>query len=344
MSDLTPPLLQWLWPERVTAEPAEGGLINHTWWVTGRAGRHAVIQRLNTDIFVPQVHDDIELVTHHLEARGIATPFLLRTRRARLWAEDETGVYRALTLVGNRTVNRLDGPDRLDLARSAGALVARVHGALADLDITFASVRPGVHDTDAHHATLLRALDQHPDHRLRDQVAPVAEELDRRWRGWDGPRELPTRIIHGDLKISNVRFQGPDAIALIDLDTWQHGTLDAELGDAMRSWCNTSGEDATEARVDVEVFAAAMAGYAQGAPGFATDDEWRGMAPGLERIALELAMRFASDALNESYFGFDPAIGRGEHNLLRAQGQLALARAARVARPDLDAAVARARA
>ena len=340
---ITPPLHEWLWPEPVTATPAPGGLINHTWWVDGPAGRHAVVQRLNTDIFTPRVHDDIEAVTHHLAAHGVATPILLRTRRARLWAEDDTGVYRALTLVGDRTVHRLDGPNRLSLAHRAGALVARVHAALSDLDIAFASVRPGVHDTQAHHAALLAALDAHPTHRLRDPVGRLADELDRRWAAWDGPRELPTRIIHGDLKISNVRFQGDDAIALIDLDTWQHGTLDAELGDAMRSWCNPSGEDAPQTQVDVEVFAAAMAGYAHGAPGFATDAEWRGMAPGLERIALELAMRFAADALNESYFGFDPAIGAGEHNLLRARGQLALARAAREARPDLDAAVAAAR-
>ena len=112
---------------------------------------------------------------------------------------------------------------------------------------------------------------------------------------------------------------------------------------SVRSWCNTSGEDDTEARIDVDVFAAAMKGYAEGAPGFASDDEWHGMAAGLERIALELAMRFAADALHESYFGFDPAIGRGEHNALRAEGQLALARAARTSRPELDAAVANAR-
>ena len=192
-------------------------------------------------------------------------------------------------------------------------------------------------------ATLAKAVAAHPTHRLYDQVAPMAEELAERWSRWDGPRDLPERIIHGDLKISNVRFDGHEAVALIDLDTFQRGQLDAELGDAMRSWCNRSGEDVTEARVDTEVFAAAMAGYASTAV-HTTDDEWLGMAPGLERIATELAMRFAADALNESYFGFDPAIGRGEHNLIRARGQLALARAAQQARPALDAAVASARA
>ena len=44
---------------------------------------------------------------------------------------------------------------------------------------------------------------------------------------------------------------------------------------------------------------------------------------GVEWISLELAARFAADALFESYFGWDPARfpGRGEHNLVRARGQ-----------------------
>jgi len=99
----------------------------------------------------------------------------------------------------------------------------------------------------------------------------------------------------------------------------------------------------TGAEVDVPIFTAAMSGYASEAGSQLTEEEWSGMAPGLERIALELAIRFASDALGEAYFGYDPAIGRGEHNLLRARGQLALARAARRARPQLEAAVSAAR-
>ncbi len=337
-----PPLHAWSWPEPVAATPAAGGLINQTWWVQGLQARHAVIQRLNTDIFVPEVHHDIEAITAHLAAKGLATPRLLRTTAGELWASDG-GIYRALTLVGDRTVDRLEGPDRLRLAHDGARLVGQAHLALADLDLEFQSIRPGVHDTDTHFATLRTALAAHATHRLHGRIGSLGAELAERWASWDGPRDLPIRIIHGDLKISNLRFAGDRAIALIDLDTWQHGTLDAELGDAMRSWCNTSGEDDTEARIDVDVFAAAMKGYAEGAPGFATEAEGHGMAAGLERIALELAMRFAADALNESYFGFDPTIGRGEHNALRAEGQLALARAARTSRPDLDAAVAAAR-
>jgi hypothetical protein len=57
-----------------------------------------------------------------------------------------------------------------------------------------------------------------------------------------------------------------------------------------------------------------------------TEAERRALLAGVEWISLELASRFAADALLESYFGWDARRfpGRGEHNLVRARGQLAL--------------------
>ena len=67
------------------------------------------------------------------------------------------------------------------------------------------------------------------------------------------------------------------------------------------------------------------------------------MLLGLDWVSVELAARFAADALNESYFGWDATRfpGRGEHSLLRARGQFSLhaaviaARAARAERLQL---------
>ncbi|PKN39894.1 MAG: hypothetical protein CVU63_13700, partial [Deltaproteobacteria bacterium HGW-Deltaproteobacteria-20] len=123
-------------------------------------------------------------------------------------------------------------------------------------------------------------------------------------------------------------------------------TLDVELGDAMRSWCNPASEDAVEAEFDVTVFEAAMAGYGaacrQGAG--PTEAEWRAVVPGVERVSLELAARFARDALEEAYFGWNPRFGsRGDHNLLRARGQLALARSIRSAAKQAERVIEAAR-
>ena len=123
-------------------------------------------------------------------------------------------------------------------------------------------------------------------------------------------------------------------------------TIDVELGDALRSWCNTASEDAREAKLDLDIFEAAIRGYARkartGPP--LTESEWDSIVPGIERISLELSARFARDALEESYFGWNPKYKtRGDHNLLRARGQYSLALAVHNNRTEMEAAVQRAR-
>lgn len=321
------------------------GLINPTWRLDGPSGPVGVLQELNLRVFRPEVHEDIEAVTAHLDRAGLLTPRLRRTRAGGLWHTTADGrVFRVLSWVGSRTVHVATPA----LAGSAGALVARFHAAVADLDWTFRHVRVGAHDTDRHAGRLRAALAAHDGHRLGPEVRPLADAV---LRAWDDLRPsmpvLPTRVVHGDLKISNVRFDDAgEAVALIDLDTFARDTLGAELGDALRSWCGTAGEDAAEASFDLEVFEAAMAGYASGAGDRGPSaDEWAAVVPSVARIALELAMRFATDALEESYFGWDEArfATRGDHNLVRARGQAALAAAVHRARTEAERRLARAR-
>jgi len=334
----------WTWSGEPTVHRHDIGLINQTFTVEVDGEFAAILQRLNTDIFVPEVHEDIEAITGALEASGLPTTRLLRTATGDLWHTDaEGGVWRALTPIGDRTIEKLaDVGD----ARSAGALVARFHAALQGFTWEFRSVRAGAHDTDSHMDRLARAVDQQRKHRLWWDTASLSETIGEGWRTLEIPEGLPTRVIHGDLKISNVRFTGPEATALIDLDTLAWGTLDIELGDAMRSWCNPTAEDDLEARFDLEIFRAAMKGYAEGCGDRGpTELEWSSIIPGLERICWELASRFALDALNESYFGWDkgnyPAAG--EHNLARARGQVQLAKSVRKQRADAEQALREAR-
>ncbi|MFT5459337.1 MAG: Ser/Thr protein kinase RdoA (MazF antagonist) [Myxococcota bacterium] len=331
---MLPALSLWSLADAVASPLADGGLINETFAVDVRSARVGYLQRLNTGIFVPEVHHDIEAVTTHLAAVGVSTPRILRTAAGALWHTDPGGgVWRLLTPVGDRTVHSLEDPAD---ARSAGALVARWHAALGDLEWEFHSVRAGAHDTDAHLAGLVAAVEAHPDHRLAPAVAPLAARIAEGWRTWNGPTELPARVIHGDLKVSNIRFIGSAAHALIDLDTCAWGTLDIELGDALRSWCNPASEDVEAPTWRLDIFSAAMHGYASHSA--LSAEEWSAVVPGCERICWELAARFARDALEERYFGWNPRFGgRGEHNLLRARGQAALAASVRQQRGAAEA-------
>jgi len=333
----TPPVdvvTAWPWPDHTTFTPSADGLINTTFIAHAGGEIVGVLQRLNTDIFSPVVHEDIAAITEHLAAKAVPTPRLRPTGQHTLWHEAPSGTWRVLTPIGDRTCHTLSGPAE---AQEAGALVGRFHAAVSDLDWAFRSVRAGAHDTPAHMAALTRALQGHPKHRLAEPVKRVADGLFRQYRTLPAETELPHRVVHGDLKVSNLRWQGPRALALIDLDTLAHGTLDVELGDALRSWCNTGGEDTENPRFDLDLFGAAMRGWAQ--HGDATEAEWHSVLPGVERLCLELAARFARDALVESYFGWDATSfpAAGEHNLLRAQGQAALAKSVHAQRHQAEA-------
>ncbi len=228
-----------------------------------------------------------------------------------------------LSWVPGVTVDTLDGSAR---AAEAGSLVGRWHRATADLEHDFAFSRPGAHDTEAHMATLRRALDEHRGHRLHGEVEALAEQILGGWEAWTGQLEGRPRIAHGDLKISNLRFDAQGrGLCLLDFDTLSKLPLDIELGDAARSWCNPLGEDVAQAQFDVELFEAGFGAYAAANP--LQPEEREALPRGVQRICLELAARFAADALAESYFGWRPEVAptRGDHNLLRARGQASLA-------------------
>lgn len=315
------------------------GHINRTWRVDGPGGRF-VLQWLNP-IFAPEVHFDIEAVTARVAAAGLATPRLVPTRAGALWATDpDGGVWRLFTYVPGETLLRADTPQR---CAAAGALLGAFHGALWDFSYTYRFGRLGVHDTPAHLATLTRALDEHADHPSRPAVAPVAAAILAHAADLPLDLGLPLRHVHGDPKISNVRFaEDGRAVCLVDLDTLARMPLAVELGDAFRSWCSPAGEEA-EAPLRRDFFEAGLAGYVEGLGDRAAPEERAAVPLLVETIALELAARFCADALRETYFGWDRRRfpRASAHNLVRARSQLALARSVREQRAALEALVRR---
>jgi Ser/Thr protein kinase RdoA (MazF antagonist) len=295
-------------------------------------------------IFSPAIHDNIAAVTTRLAEQGMLTPHLLPTRAGGLYLDaGDRGVWRLMTYIDGASFDVVGGSEQ---ARAAGELVGRFHRALDGLAHAFASPRAGVHDTPAHLRRLGDAVEQHHAHRLVGAVCPLADAIHAAAAALPPLPALAPRVCHGDLKFNNILFAGPQppadarAVCLIDLDTCGPLSLAYELGDAWRSWCNRAGEDDVEARLDLDIFAASLAGYASALGRPLTADERAGLLLGVEWISLELAARFAADALAESYFGWDATRfpGRGEHNLVRARGQWSLHQAlvaSRTARAQL---------
>ena len=321
-------------------EPINTGLINHTFRVTTADGRASILQCVNP-IHSPKVHFDIAAITTHLRRHGVIAPTLLPTTEGAVWLELDTRIWRMLSLVDGDTRTELR---RAAEARSAGGTLARFHVALLDFPGPLHNSRLGVHDFDRHIAFLRQTLATQREHPRYRHVIRLAESILDYSRALPALPKLPDRLVHGDPKISNFMFRrgSDDAICLVDLDTLARMPLPFELGDALRSWCNPCGEDDPRGAFSLDLLRAAIEGYAAIARGNIDRVEWRAFVAGTLRIQVELAARFCADALNESYFGWNPAryTSRGEHNEIRAAGQLAAARALTAQRDAAEAIIA----
>ncbi len=302
------------------------GLVNLTLKLATRDGVHYALQRLHP-VFGPGVNHNIERVCRHLAAHGMSTPQLLRTIDDRLAVEQDGALWRILTWVDGRAFDCLARPAQ---AEAAASLLARFHVALADFNEELRVERPPIHEFARHRARLAQALAAGSGHRLHDDVVQATADIDAMRAAHSAPPVTPPRLVHGDPKISNLLFDadGTHALCLVDLDTLARMALPLELGDALRSWCNPRREDDPQARFEIDLFAAAVHGYGAVARGVLSADEITAIVPATLEIHLELAARFLTDALQESYFGWDA--GRygscGAHNLARGRGQLAAAR------------------
>lgn len=317
----------------VEATPLGGGLLHASWAVHSARGEF-VTQRVNP-VFAPAIHENIAAVSAHLATRGCPTISLCKTADAGLFVDTASGERW-------RLMHRLPGVTfetcgRSEQARAAGVAVGEFQSALEDFDRPLAPIGFPFHDTDHHLAELREAIAAHGDHPRAGDVSALATKVFEAVEAYRPPPGLPLRVVHGDLKFSNVLFAGREApacdraVALIDLDTVCRLPIYFDMGDAWRSWSNRRAEDAPEADLDPAIFVAAAEGYRARLSVALGEAERRSLERALENVALELCARFATDVLRERYFAWDDTrfASSSEHNWARARGQWSLYEQAR---------------
>ena len=306
-----------------SVSPLGTGLINQTWKVDSERGEF-VLQCLNA-IFPASVNHDVAAVTQHLARSLTNTPELIPTPDGQSCVERNRRHWRLMSFIPGRVLDHISEPVH---ASAAGAMLARFHAGLTDLKHEFTNPRR-IHEPRRHLENLRRALAAHDSHEFHAPVADCAADIFRETALIPEIPDLPDQVVHGDPKINNFIFDDTGhAICMVDLDTVGPGSLLFELGDAFRSWCNPSGEDNSETRFDLNLFGHGFTGYVRELPQAVTRETWPAVVSATRMISLELAARFAADALEDSYFGWNSERfgSRSEHNLVRANGQLALAK------------------
>ena len=138
---------------------------------------------------------------------------------------------------------------------------------------------------------------------------------------------LKLRPIHGDPKVNNVMIDTGTghAIGIVDLDTVKPGLVHYDIGDCIRSCCNTAGEETEnweDVRFEPDLCRAILQGYFSMARDFLTEGDYEYLYDAIRLIAFELGLRFFTDYLEGNvYF----KVRHSEHNLLRALVQFKLA-------------------
>jgi len=314
--------------------PLGSGNINDTYLV---GGNHPfVLQKINGQVFPEPllVIENFRKITDHLRRKraetGIALHFAVpvMTRDNRLFTRDEAGAYwRAQSYLPHQGRKLLTGTDQ---AYRVGEMLARFHCQIGDLDLQgFSEPLPGFHDlprylreydleesgdgTDADVRFCLSAID-----RYRPRAVTLVEA--------EQAGILSRQPIHGDPKVDNFLFDDEgEVLGLLDLDTVAVGLLHHDLGDCLRSCCNTVGEnvgDGSSITFDLQICRALLDGYFS-RPGTLLGPKQRTFIfDGLLLICFELGVRFFTDHLRGNcYF----KVEQDGDNLLRAVNQFRLA-------------------
>lgn len=317
-------------PFEVTKAPF--GLINKTFFVRAKEGDF-VLQELHrivgketcldaktvTDFIRAQ--QDTKTVTDFARSQGISVPEFLASRSGQAWTNYQGTLWRVMKRLPGISMDTINSSNQ---AYSAGRLTGEFHSALKNFDYRCQGSIPHFHDTryifEQFKDIVERPLNMGLASDLGKEIETVLIEVPKQLL----PTHLPRQIIHGDLKISNYLFEKENATALLDFDTCISRSPLIDLGDALRSWCNTVGEDNEVASFNKDIYAAARMGYTETA---SLSEEERELIPQAFRLlVIEQAMRFLKDYFEDNYYAWNPEKfeSRRQHNLVRTRGQLSL--------------------
>lgn len=252
------------------------------------------------------------VIVAYLSARGVPTPAPIATAAGEpvlRWRGEFVSLFPWLP---GRTLSRMD--ITATHARQAGAALGQLHLAGA----AFPDHREGRYvpvEIDRRLARVAAEPATAADPLLTDAVARLRPELAR--LAHERRADLPTGLIHGDLFVDNVLFDGDQLVALLDFEQASWGRLSYDLAVTVLAF----GFGRDDFRRDV--VAALLEGYAAERP--LTAAERDGFGPELRFAACRFAVTRITDVYLKRSAGAAPGkdFRRYLLRLARAQEHLA---------------------
>ena len=150
--------------------------------------------------------------------------------------------------------------------------------------------------------------------------------------------KLKKRTNHCDTKVNNILFdEDGKVLCVIDLDTVMPGFVLSDIGDFIRTGCNTGAEDdenLDHVGVNMEIFKAYTKGYMETAKSFLSPLEISLLPYGGRLLTYMQTVRFLTDYINgDTYY----KIHHPSHNLQRTRAQYKLLQSLEAQADAMDA-------
>lgn len=325
----------------VSATPYGSGHINDTYLVKVDEDVEYLLQRINDNIFkdIPKLVQNKELVCGHIRNRLIRHKVSDITRKyityfytdkGKAYHKDYDGNYWTLSLFikGSKSYDVITNSQ---IAYQVGIGFGEFENRISDFDARLLTETiPLFHNVPRRQRELKEALAKASPERIEasKELLEYLKKFDKEMLELQQLKDdgiLPLRVTHNDTKANNLLFDHNDhPLCVIDLDTVMPGIVHYDFGDAIRSACNTAGEETrnlNEVSFNMTYFEAFTAGFMEKAKHLFTLKEKRTLARGCTLMTYLQAVRFLTDYLDGDHYY---PITYPEHNLQRAKVQVRL--------------------
>jgi len=282
-------------PSPISTERISAGLINQTHLVE-TANRSYIVQKLNP-IITPEICGDGHTISDYLKTQGISAPQYFLSEIGLPYFETEEGLWRVLEKLLGKS---LDAPSSSH-AYKAAALLGKIHTSLRSFSYSCKG-KPDFHNVQKIREELIEVSTKKYQENLEE--AKKLSELTLKWIEKETlPKDVPKQLIHGDPKFSNFLFEGERETGLIDFDTFTSHSPLIDVGDMMRSWCNSTPKENPQAKFEKEIYQAITEGYKTTNPQFS---EMTLIPRAFRLLVLEQTMRYLKDCFEDKYYPWDP--------------------------------------
>nr|WP_315032587.1 aminoglycoside phosphotransferase family protein [uncultured Chryseobacterium sp.] len=332
--DIKDIITQFIKTDNYSLSPITDGLINTTYLLEDKDKKEKfILQKINHHVF----KDPEAIVNNHLMINNLLRsnnyqfPIIepIPSLTHQLLVRDINGEpWRMLSFVEN-SMTFLTAPSlqiAFEAAKTFSYFLATINSetlpAIKDTLPNFLNFEKRVVD----YQKALQDAAPHLKENAKDEIEITNQllSLPDQWIEMEKSNQIPKRIIHADVKISNILFdQNHNPLAVIDLDTMMISTILYDFGTMIQSYTNTTHEDDGSAKnnFNPEMYKVVKDGFLFYLKEKLTPKESDNLDYAAQVAIYIQELRFLTDYLNGSTYY---SIKYPEHNLDRTKNQLEL--------------------